>query len=211
MPWEVLTGVVEWWADEGLRDVGRGRFHAARVPPQIVVKPGDDERLSGDATVRETPIHLARAVFAARRVPWRLTQISLGSPEDDPGPVVASWADDATAVLKGSPAGQHWVEPNVTWGDLGLRRMLEPAALATLVARPWRARFRVAGHLVEGDISVVPEFVSLASDHYDVTHDGRLDILTSWTAVIDGQVAQRISLTQLTVVELAPSGGPSGT
>jgi hypothetical protein len=30
MTWHVLTGVVEWWADEGLRDIGRRRFHEAR-------------------------------------------------------------------------------------------------------------------------------------------------------------------------------------
>jgi hypothetical protein len=27
MAWQTLAGVVEWWADEGLRDLGRQRFH----------------------------------------------------------------------------------------------------------------------------------------------------------------------------------------
>ena len=198
MPWQVLTGVVEWWADEGLRDVGRRRFHEAR---------GNDVG-SGDAPpgVR---IDVAGSAFAARRVPWRLTELSLGSPDDEVAPAVTSWADEATAVLKGSPAEQHMVGSNERWGDLGLRRMLEPAPLETLVPRPWPAEFRVAGHLLERDFFVLPEFASLATDHYEVMYDADLDVLTMWAAVIDGEVAQRTCLTHLTSVEPAPSPSQS--
>ena len=120
---------------------------------------------------------------------------------------MVSWADDATAVLKGDPVEQHVVGPDVTWGDLGLRQMLEPDALATLVGRPWASRFSVSGQLLDPDHGMLPALISLASDHYEVACDPRLDVLTSWSAVIDGEVAQRISLTQLTDVELAPRHG----
>lgn len=107
-------------------------------------------------------------------------------------------------MLKGSPAEQHLVG-NEKWGDLGLRRMLEPIPLKTLVPRPWHAEFRVAGPLLERDLFVLPELVSLATDHYEVRYDADLDILTTWSAVIDGEAAQRISLTHLTCVESAPA------
>jgi hypothetical protein len=42
-----------------------------------------------------------------------------------------------------------------------------------------------------------PEFVTLASDHYEVTYDPELDVLTSWTAFIDGEVAARQQLHHL--------------
>lgn len=196
MSWEVLTGVVEWWADEGLRDVGRRRFHEAK---------GRAEGL-GEGLPRGTTEWRGR-VFAAQRLPWRLTEISLGS-SDSAYPAVVSWADNATAVLKGSPAEQDVVDPNTTWGDLGLRRMLTPAALGRLVAQPWPTQFRVAGHLLEQGTPVLPQLASLATDYYDVVYDAGLGVLTSWSAVIDGEVAQRISLTQLTAVNSSPSPAP---
>lgn len=198
MPWQVLTGAVEWWADEGRRDVGRRRFHAARG------KEYGPEEVNSRGPV---DVHQVRAVFAARRVPWRLAEVWLDSRDDRPA--VVSWADEATAVLKGNPAQQHTVEANESFGDLELRRMLEPEALETLVPRPWPAQFRVAGHLLEQDHFLLPGLISLACDHYEVSYDADLDALTTWIAVIDGEAAQRISLTHLTSVEPPPGPAPS--
>jgi hypothetical protein len=115
-----------------------------------------------------------------------------------------SWADDATAVLMGNPAAQHLVPSNESWGDSGLRRMLEPGPLEALVPRPWGSLLTIDGELLELDTLLLLEFVSLAADHYEAAYDDELDALTSWTAFIDGEPAQRQALTHLTVISLAP-------
>lgn len=185
MSWEVLTGVVEWWADEGLRDSGRRRFNEARGGTWLAgaLPPGGIDR--------------ARAAFVAQRFPWRLSEVTMATTSDEITPAIVSWADDATSVLKGSPARQHVVRPNESWGDLGLRQMLNPSALEALVPKPWAAHFQVSGAVLERDASVLPEFVSLGTDYYQVRYDGDRDILTTWTAVINNSAAQRLSLSQL--------------
>jgi hypothetical protein len=105
-------------------------------------------------------------------------------------------------VLKGSPATQHLVPPSESWGDSGLRQMLVPARLEGLVARPWGPQLTVADQLLERDTFVLPEFVSLAADHYEATYDAKLDVLTTWTAFIDGEAAQRQTLTHLCAIPL---------
>jgi len=75
--------------------------------------------------------------------------------------------------------------------------MLDPTVLETLVPKPWAGQFRVPGDVLERDVSVLPEFVTLTTDHYEVCYERDLNILTAWTAVIDGAVAQRISLSQV--------------
>ena len=55
--WTVLTGAIEWWADEVLRDIGLRRFHE---------RPG---RRSSTADARSRDhVDMATAVSAARRV-----------------------------------------------------------------------------------------------------------------------------------------------
>lgn len=184
MSWEALAGAVEWWADEGLRDVGRRRFHEARGKP-----------VSPDAAPLGT-VDRVRVAFVAQRLPWRLSEVALGTTNGDVIPAVASWADAATAVLTGSPAEQHVVGPKESWGDLGLRQMLVPTALEGLVPKPWTAEFRVPGEVLERDVSVLPEFVSLGTDYYEVSYDAGLDILSAWRAVIDGAAVQRLVLKQ---------------
>ncbi|MDP8909692.1 MAG: hypothetical protein M3N47_11390 [Chloroflexota bacterium] len=44
---------------------------------------------------------------------------------------------------------------------------------------------------------LLPGFVSLAADFYEVAYDMELDVLTAWTAYIDGAAANRISVSQL--------------
>jgi len=185
--WEALTGVVEWWADEGIRDLGRGRFHASRG------------HKTGGPPLPEGSIWTKRSAFVARRRPWRLAWVALG-PVDEGDAAVLAWADEATAVLVGEPASQHVVGPNETWGDLGLRRMLEPGPLEVFVPKPWSENLRIEGRLLEDDMTVVPEFVSLATDHYEATYDPQLEILTSWSAFMDGKVAWRQALSNVVSV-----------
>lgn len=78
--------------------------------------------------------------------------------------------------------------------------MLHPTPLQVLIPKPWSSHLRVEGPLLERDHFVLPEFVSLAADFYDVTYDADLDVLTTWTAYIDGAPANRISVSQLTHV-----------
>jgi hypothetical protein len=206
MAWEALTGVIDSWADEGLRDVGRRRFHEAR-----------GKQVGGG--LPRGSIDASRHAFVVRREPWRLAQVSLAVTDadvppwqlasDSPG-VVVSWADDATAVLRGSPAAQHHVPANESWGDSGLRSMLEPEPLEALVARPWDREMTVDGQLFEPGAWILPDLVSLTADRYEAIYDEELDALTSWTAFIDGEVARRQTLTQLTVISLANDWPPEG-
>ena len=47
---------------------------------------------------------------------------------------------------------------------------------------------------------MLPGFVTLGTDH-EVTSDPELDVLTSWTGFIDGEVAGRQQLRHLTRVD----------
>lgn len=188
MSWTVLSGVVEWWADEGLRDVGRRRFHESRGAGSLGGEP-----LPRGSIDQET------AAFVARRAPWRLALVTIHASSPAQAEVV-SWADDATVVLHGNPASGRVLTPNESWGDLGARRLLCPDPLGQVIARPWPPRFNLAGRLLEQDMSVLPAFLTLGTDHYEVAYDPELDVLTSWTAFIDGEVAARRQLRHLTGV-----------
>lgn len=186
--WHVLTGVCEWWADEGIRDVGRARFREARGT-ELSSAPGKRTPLGS--------IDCRRVAFVARRDPWRLAQVDVAGRDDCP---LVAWADNATAVLDDSPAKARIIGPKISYGDLGLRRMLHPARLETIVPKPWSSQLRIEGQLLERDMSVLPEFVSLGTDFYEVAYDEDLDVLTAWTAYIDGEAASRISVSQLAEV-----------
>jgi hypothetical protein len=189
MPWQILSGVVEWWAEEGLRDLGRRRraLSAGRT-------------LNAEQIARGT-LDTVRAAFIAQREPWRLTEVTLLESPESTAPVIASWADEATAVLRGKPAEQHVVAPNESWGDLCVGVMLKPHALRHLVPEPWPERFVVDGPLLEEDPALLPELLSWSTDRYEVVFDPGREILTNWTATIDGEVAQRITLSRLTALD----------
>jgi hypothetical protein len=189
MPWQILSGVVEWWADEGLREVGRNRraLDAGTTPQAQRIARGT--------------LSIARAAFIAQREPWRLTEVTLLDVPESTAPTIASWADEATAVLRKKPAEQHFVAPNETWGDLCVGVMLKPDALHQLVPEPWPERFAVDGPLLERDPALLPELLSWSTDRYEVVFDPSREILTNWTAIIDGEVAQRITLARLTALD----------
>jgi hypothetical protein len=174
MSWSILLGVVEWWADEERRDAGRG------------------------TTTSGATIDHVRAAFVAQRSPWRLSEVTLDTTNPDVTPAIASWADAATAVLRGTPAQQHVVGANESWGDLCLRSLLLPTALEALLPKPWPSEFHVPGELLERDVSVLPDLISLGTDHYEVSYDPDLDTITAWTALIDGTPAQRVTLSNIT-------------
>jgi hypothetical protein len=146
-------------------------------------------------------LDIFRAAFIAQREPWRLTEVTLPDVPESTAPVIASWADEATAVLRGKPAEQHVVAANESWGDLGVRAMLKPDGLRQLVPEPWPERFVVDGPLLEDDPTLLPELFSVSTDRYEVVFDPSREILTSWAAIIDGEVAQRITLSRLTALD----------
>jgi hypothetical protein len=189
MPWQILSGVVDWWAEEGLREVGRRRraLDAGRTPQARRIALGT--------------LSIARAAFIAQQKPWRLTEVTLLEVPEATAPVIASWADEATAVLLGKPAEQHVVAANESWGDLCVGIMLKPDALRELVPEPWPERFVVDGPLLEHDPTLLPELLSWSTDRYEVVFDPSREILTNWTAIIDGEVAQRITLSRLAALD----------
>lgn len=187
MSWDLVSGLYDLWADEGLQGIGRARHHRAKA------------REVPDSAFEYVPdIFVKRSAFVAQRHPWRLTEIILADAGDAPAAVV-SWADDAVGVMKGEPARQHLVEhPYETqvWTNSILRQLLEPGPLEKLVPRPWAAHFRVEEELLRRDMTIVGPLVSLGAEHFEVTYDENFDVLTSWTAIIDGRPAERVSLTQ---------------
>lgn len=143
-----------------------------------------------------------RALFVARREPWRLSELSLERREDDVVPAVAAWADAATAVLIGHPARQQVVGPRQSWGTLGAKHLLVPDVLAKVVQQPWPERFELDGRALEQDLELVPELVTLGCDRYVAAYDGQVGVITDWTAFIGGAVAQRIQLRDVRPVTL---------
>lgn len=103
----------------------------------------------------------AFAAFIAHREPWRASEITLIT--NGTGPVIASCADDATAVIEGVPAQQHVVASNESWGDLGLYRMLNPSWLERLVPKPWPADLSIAGESLEKDTEAPPELFTASA------------------------------------------------
>jgi hypothetical protein len=79
--------------------------------------------------------------------------------------------------------------------------MLKPELLETLVPKPCPATFQVPGHLLEQDLTLLPELVSLATDYYEIVYNDELAILGTWTAIIDCSAAQRVSLMNLAAVD----------
>jgi hypothetical protein len=185
--WQLLAGIIEYWADEGLRHIGRLRANGSTEPSAIPIGTIDEQH----------------AAFVAQREPWRASQITLIT--NGTGAVIASWAGDATAVIDGVPAKQYVVASNESWGDLGLRVMLNPAALERLTPKPWPDSFRISGGLLKNDMQTAPDLYSASASRYEVKYDALLDVVTQWTAIIDESVASRLSLTHLSTLGAMPS------
>ena len=200
MSWQIISGVVDWWADEGLRDLGRCRRALAdgRIPnPQRIAR-GTLDFFRAAFIAQRDPWRLTEVILLEHRDPWRLTDGTLLEAPESPAPVIASWADEATAILRGKPAEQHVVAAKESWGDFCVRVMLNPNALSQLVPEPWSDRFELDGPLLEHDPSILPGLFSCSTDRYEITFDPGREILMSWTAIIDGAVAQRVTLSRLT-------------
>lgn len=187
MSWDNLVGVVDWYADEELRTRGR----IGHVADQGKVT----SRIGGP-----THIDRVRLLFAARRQPWRLTEVLIEDAGTTLTPQVAAWADDAVAILMGIPARSHVVVQGESWGDFSVRSLLSPSALEAIFAPPWPSRFALPGDLLERDVTAIPDLITRGADQYDVTYNLDLGIITSWSAIIDAETAQRISLVHVTSV-----------
>ena len=190
--WEVLCGTLEEVRDLRLEDLGRERSHKRRDP---AVGAGDHDRLSGT--------QLFRAAFAARRDPWRLAMVNVecdfaipGEPRETDVALVA-WAEGLTAIIHGDPAaGEVFGPGDGTFGDHSLGRLLRPQPLEGLVPPPWPAHFQVPGDVLGADeaMFLVPELVTIGADRYEAGFDAAAGVLTSWTALVDDEVATRFRL-----------------
>jgi hypothetical protein len=111
---------------------------------------------------------------------------------DHPDLVVAL-ADTDTSVLcfKGNPPDAVNLGPTTSESG-SLWSLLLPTWLRKLSigANPPEA-FRIPGDQLAEDTTIVAPLVHLGSDRYSVRYDMELEIITSWEAFIDGQVADR--------------------
>jgi hypothetical protein len=98
------------------------------------------------------------------------------------------------------PPAQHVVGDDDTWGDFALRDLLEPEALHTIAPQPWEGRFTIDGKDLGPDSQIAVQLISIGCERYEVEHDPSLDVIIAWTAIIDGQPAQRTQLSHLTAL-----------
>jgi hypothetical protein len=89
--------------------------------------------------------------------------------------------------------------------------MLLPHSLDAVVPAPWQWQFRIDGAALEEEGKfIAPGLVPLASESYVAAYDPDLDVLTEWRALIEGQVAQRISVTHLNTLSSPAATRPPG-
>jgi hypothetical protein len=117
-----------------------------------------------------------RKLFSFIASPWRFAYVNMIVDEDHP---VGACADDLTPESR---------------DHLGIRAMLDPSSLSTIIDLPSAGRFRVPGPPVEEVLFLVPGLVTLSADHYEAERHEELGILTSWRAVIRGVVAEVMTL-----------------
>ena len=194
--WDVIAGVLECWTDEDLREVGRVLYRNGGIP---VPRMRDQQEELGEESVR--------VVFVARRCPWQLTEMVLCTPPgqgdytaQESVAMTVVWSSDVTTVLEGRPCSARILEPEHSWGDYSLRRLLQPSSLEQFRARPWPAGFDLPGAELANNLQVAPELISLGAETYVVRYDGSLDVITEWKTYIKGQVAQRFTLSELTAM-----------
>ena len=136
-------------------------------------------------------------IFVAFASPWRAAMVSLDGRTGNDLPAIVAWADGAATALKGSPA--ELASTDGSWGDLGLRRMLDPwwiRTLSDLEGGTVVVESECHGQLVD----VAPEMVSLGAVRYEADYDDDKNVILEWRALIDGRVAQRTTLSSLTAI-----------
>src|SRR3954452_11754953 len=173
MSWNVLAGLVELRIDEVT--------HPDPMP----------------GSVRSAPAAVIRAAFLAQKSPWRLAELTIHATDPEATPAVATWADNATAVLRGTPAAQHVVASNEVWGDLGLHHLLDTRRIEALAPKPWGAQFEINGDAAARVAEIAPELVAMGAERYRATYDSSLDVLTQWVAARDGQAVHELTLSEL--------------
>lgn len=159
-----MSGVLTWEADEPLIDVGRGIYHG--------IEPDPDQLSSKVWTV------LYRRLFAVFASPWRCAFVNLLIDLDGQGPFGAE-ADEQDAHSR---------------DYLDIRGMLDPSQLSDVVDLAQGAKIRVPGRPIEEVPFLLPGLVVLGSDFYEVEFHPDLGIITSWTGVIRGIVASRVTV-----------------
>lgn len=183
--WGVTTGVISWWADESLRDVGRLRYRAARDGGQV------------PQGTRPPQVDHALSAFVARRKPWRLSIVDLGQDSTS-----VMWADAETAVMEGQPVVGRILTPSEGWGDLGLSLLLLPQGIREEMKDEWsdESVFEIAGSHVN-ELQPAASLITLGADYYKIQYDARQQIITEWTAMVDGTPAASVTLSNLVILD----------
>jgi hypothetical protein len=196
MAWSVLSGVIEQYFDQQLLDLGRNRHWLA-------VGKGDESYELIDPDVATV-----RMAFLAHRNPWRLALINL----DGGGwPPIIGWAGEAWAGLDAyslAPIGDAPAPGRnaTTHGDLCVRTLLVPDWLHFAIDGPIASNELELTSLqllaaAQEQGSTAGCLSSLGTDRYQVNYDPTLDVITSWTSTVDGELARRDWITDLHVVQ----------
>lgn len=132
-----------------------------------------------------------RRAFAATLHPRRLAAVDLGGYD----PVLALAATgDSVVCFKGEPPAP--VDLGHTNSEVGsLWRLLDPSWLQRVgIDGEIPALFTVPGAILDRDVTIAPELVCLGTEHYQVTFQPDLQVITCWEAYVDDRVADRRTL-----------------
>ncbi len=183
--WKSLAGSCLSITDVRAESAARDLFHGI---PHQTDNASTCEDAGGEPAVLEV-----RYLFAVQRLPWRLAIVFT----DLSAPIVSvSWANTMTTAISASPIKAEVLGPDVSYGDLGLHRLLVPEGLEVVFPRPWPSELHIPGVALETEeaMAAVPELVRLGCNEYVATFDPDLGIVTKWISRFGNTTVTEITL-----------------
>lgn len=205
--WSTITGTLTTWRDEKLLDVGRSRSACDPAAPSLVAQGASPRRYETEHR------------FWAMREPWRirmeLVRMTLPDEEYAFSTMIVHgqiwWVEDTRShgltVL--SNHGQDNRTGTACQGTFDLDKLLQPAGLAGALVPSQIAAIEVGGRnaiTVRGTPLESPGdafwlmggLTTLGATEYQFSVDAAVGILLRAEAFVDGQLARREELTQVT-------------
>jgi hypothetical protein len=162
--------------------------------------------------------------FAAHRLPWYWTQLTIAVSASDPegdrvvGEIVSCTAPNEWAILSKSPDQSHFSSANETVGSLGLHALLIPDWFEKLFGKPPELVGTLPGgtmdplrlvksesdHFHDPDMSRVLELAAPGVDSFEYSYNADFGVFTSWIGRLGQKIVVEHSLRGL--AELGQSG-----
>lgn len=194
-----LAGLFDWHSDGPLLDVARGRFNDRRG---VQWSASPDQHRDEIGKLEQ----VYRRAFVASPTTRRCAFIAV--PGDSESIIVlAPDATRSTCLPRGSRAARDLGSAREAVDPIWL--MVMPSWLTELALVPsLDETMTIAGATLEDRIKEIPAMVALGVDEYRATYRADIGVLTSWSAMADGLVAdqRRVrSLVKLVTDETGPA------